>query len=127
MKTMMMVALLLAAAGCDSANGNPSTVDTATPADNTKKNERDRDAAALTPGDQSETEADRTITQKVRQQVVGTDAFSMDAKNVKIITIAGVVTLRGPVKTAQEKTDIGAIAQKTAGVTKVDNQLEVAP
>ena len=128
MRTTMAFALVLAAVGCQSADGNnPSTTNTATPADNTKKNERDRDAAALTPGDQSESEADRTITQKVRQQVVGKDGFSMDAKNVKIITIDGVVTLRGPVKTAQEKTDIGAMAQKTEGVKRVDNQLEVAP
>ncbi|MEJ7730592.1 MAG: BON domain-containing protein [Polyangiaceae bacterium] len=128
MNRTMVLALVLAAAGCDSGAGNnPSTTNSATPADNTKKNERDRDAAALTPGDQSESEADRTITQKVRQQVVGTDGFSMDAKNVKIITIGGVVTLRGPVKTAQEKTDIGALAQKTDGVKRVDNQLEVAP
>lgn len=129
MKTTMGIALLLAAVGCQSGEGNanPSTANSGTPADNTKKNERDRDASALTPGDQGESEADRTITQKVRQQVVGTDAFSMNAKNVKIITINGVVTLRGPVKTAQEKTDIGAMAQKTEGVKSVDNQLEVAP
>ena len=45
---------------------------------------------------------------------------------VKIITVGGVVTLRGPVTTPAEKESIGAKAQKTAGVIKVDNQLEVA-
>ena len=47
------------------------------------------------------------------------------AKNIKIITIDGVVTLRGPVKSEKEKTDIGAKAQQVAGVKRVDNQLEV--
>jgi len=94
-------------------------------ADNTKKNERDT-GNTLTPGDQAENEADRTITQQIRQAVVGKDSLSMNAKNVKIITANGVVTLRGPVKTPDEKADIAGIAQRTSGVTRVDNQIEVA-
>ena len=47
--------------------------------------------------------------------------------NVKIITNAGIVTLRGPVKTEQEKSAIEAKAKQVAGVTRVDNQLEIAP
>jgi osmotically-inducible protein OsmY len=80
----------------------------------------------LTPEDQGGSEADRGVTQRVRQGVVKDDALSMTAKNVKIITREGVVTLRGPVKTAAEKAQIGAIAAKTDGVKRVDNQLEVA-
>jgi hyperosmotically inducible protein len=49
----------------------------------------------------------------------------MTATNVKIITVDGKVTLRGPVKTAAEKTRIGQIATKEAGKATVDNQLEV--
>jgi hyperosmotically inducible periplasmic protein len=94
------------------------------PADNTEKNERDRSVAALTPGDQGGNEADRTVTQQVRQGVMGNDALSVTGKNVKIITVDGVVTLRGPVKTAQEKTEIASIAQRVNGVKRVDNQLE---
>jgi osmotically-inducible protein OsmY len=44
---------------------------------------------------------------------------------VKIITRNGVVVLRGPVKTDGEKTLIASIASKTAGVSSVDDQLEV--
>ena len=99
---------------------------TPTPADNTDKNDRDRDPAALTPGDQGENEADRTITQKIRQAVVANDTLSMNAKNVKIITNDGTVTLRGPVKSEKEKSDIEAKAKQVAGVKRVDNQLEVA-
>ena len=94
------------------------------PADNTDKNERDRNAAALTPGDQGGSEADRTVTQHVRQGVMDADALSTTGKNVKIITVDGVVTLRGPVNTAQEKATIASIAQRVNGVKRVDNQLE---
>jgi hyperosmotically inducible periplasmic protein len=132
MTRAILMCLLFAAVGCDQAaegkaKGEPAKSDTAAaPADNTKKNERDRDNATLTPGDQGESEIDRTITQKVRQGVVKDDALSMTAKNVKIITRDGVVTLRGPVKSDKEKSDIGALAQRTEGVKRVDNQLEVA-
>ena len=95
-------------------------------ADNTDKNERDRNASALTPGDQGESEADRTITQRVRQGIVGHDGLSMTAENVKIITVDGVVTLRGPVKSPQERSTIASIAQGVEGVQRVDNHLEIA-
>ena len=49
----------------------------------------------------------------------------MNAHNVKIITRDGVVTLRGPVENASEKTSVAAKAQKVAGVKRVDNQLEI--
>jgi hyperosmotically inducible periplasmic protein len=93
-------------------------------ADNTDKNERDRSGGALTPGDQGESEADRTVTQQVRQGVMAEDALSITGKNVKVITVDGVVTLRGPVKSAEEKATIASIAQRVSGVKRVDNQLE---
>ena len=94
--------------------------------DNSGRNVRDADGATKTPGDQSESEADRTITQDVRQAVTADDSISTNGKNVKIITVDGTVTLRGPVKSEQEKTNIAAKAQQIAGVKKVDNQLEIA-
>ena len=53
------------------------------------------------------------------------DSLSMTAKNVKIITADGVVTLRGPVKSAAEKRTIAKLARENAGEAKVENQLEV--
>ena len=93
--------------------------------DNSKENVRDRDDATLTPMDQGTSEADRTITQQIRRVVMSHDNLSMDAKNVKIITQDGVVTLRGPVKSADEKATIAAVSKATEGVRRVDNQLEV--
>jgi osmotically-inducible protein OsmY len=121
--------LLVLASGCnrtDAASERGADAEKApVAADNTKKNERDT-GNTLTPGDQAENEADRTITQQIRKAVVDKDGLSMNAKNVKIITANGVVTLRGPVESANEKADIAAIAQRTSGVTRVDNQIEVA-
>ncbi len=94
-------------------------------ADNTGRNARDADGNTLTPMDQGESEADRTITQQIRKAVVDHDTLSTNAKNVKIITQNGVVTLRGPVKSPEEKAAIAGVAQKTGGVKRVDNQIEI--
>lgn len=125
-RVILLIGCIAALAACDSNTKAPSTEAMNAPADNTKKNERDRDPAAKTPVDQGGSEADRTMTQDIRKGVVGADGLSMDAKNVKIITEDGVVTLRGPVKSAEEKEKIASIAQGTTGVKRVDNQLEVA-
>lgn len=94
-------------------------------ADNSGKNERDRDKKTLTPGDQSNTPEDRKLTQAIRQAVMKDESLTMTAKNVKIITAEGKVTLRGPVKTEEEKTKIHDLAKAAAGQVPVDNQLEV--
>ena len=94
-------------------------------ADNTAKNERDASGDTKTSGDQSESPEDIKITAAIRRAVVADDSLSMTATNVKIITADGKVTLRGPVKTAAEKTKIGELSKKNAGKAKVENQLEV--
>ena len=93
--------------------------------DNTRVNERDRDDASLTPPDQQENQTDLKITQLIRKAVMADDSLSFTAKNVKIITAGGKVTLRGPVKSDAERSAIENAARKVAGVKQVDNQLEV--
>jgi len=97
-----------------------------TPPDNTRVNERDRESSALTPLDQKENETDLKITQRIRKAVVADDSLSFTAKNVKIITRDGQVTLRGSVKKAEEKTAIEKVARDVAGPGKVVNELEIA-
>jgi hyperosmotically inducible periplasmic protein len=108
-------------AGQTGSKSSPSVA-----ADNTAKNERDRNDATKTAGDQSENEADRKITQEVRKSIVDDDKLSTNAQNVKIITNDGQVTLRGPVKTQEEKKAIESKAKQVAGVKNVENQLEIA-
>jgi osmotically-inducible protein OsmY len=128
-KTLVLFSLTLFALGGFVGTAIP-TERTADPSaqtapDNTGRNVRDRSGATLTPGDQSESETDRTLTQQIRQAVVADDSLSMLAKNIKIITIDGIVTLRGPVQSPLERERIEAKAQQIAGIDRIDNQLEV--
>jgi osmotically-inducible protein OsmY len=93
--------------------------------DNTGRNVRDREHNTLTPGDQSEMSQDRKLTQSIRQSVMKDKSLSTAARNVKIITTQGKVTLRGPVNSEEEKTKIHELAKAAAGQVPVDNQLEV--
>jgi hyperosmotically inducible protein len=94
-------------------------------ADNTEKNQRDRSGETRTSGDQSNSSEDVKITAAIRRAVVNDDSLSATAKNVKIITADGTVTLRGPVQNEAEKAKIAELAQSAAGNAKIDNQLEV--
>ena len=93
--------------------------------DNSRKNERDRSGETKTSGDQSNSREDTKITASVRRAVVGDNSLSMTAKNIKIITANGTVTLRGPVKSDGEKAKIADLARSAAGDANIDNQLEV--
>ncbi len=75
--------------------------------------------------DQSNSSEDTKITADVRRAIVKDSSLTMTAKNVKIITAGGTVTLRGPVKSAEEKTKIEQLAAAAAGGAKIDNQLEI--
>lgn len=107
------------------ATSDSKTMDASVAPDNTKRNKQDAKGSPPTPLDQGEGQADLDITKKIRQAVVGDGSLSFTAKNVKIITRDGKVTLRGPVNTSEERSTIQAAAQKVAGPANVDNQLEV--
>jgi len=97
----------------------------ASPADNTKLNERDRNANEPTADRQKENRSDREITQQVRRAIVKDKSLSTYAHNVKVITQNGMVTLKGPVHSEEEKKAIEAKAAEVAGQDKVTNQLDV--
>jgi hyperosmotically inducible periplasmic protein len=78
-----------------------------------------------TASDQPENEADRKITQQIRQAVTKDDSLSTSAHNVKIITQEGKVTLRGTVKSQDEKQKIADKAKQVSGVKNVDNLITV--
>jgi osmotically-inducible protein OsmY len=61
----------------------------------------------------------------VRRAIVKDKSLSTSAHNVKLVAASGVVTLRGPVNTANEKARIESIARGVSGVTRVDNELDV--
>jgi hyperosmotically inducible periplasmic protein len=95
-----------------------------TPPDNTKQN---KDQTSPTGDQQKMNPADRAITQKIRKAIHEDTTLSTYAHNVKIITQDGKVTLRGPVRSEDEKSNIEAKAVTVAGQGNVTNQLEIAP
>jgi osmotically-inducible protein OsmY/sporulation protein YlmC with PRC-barrel domain len=102
-----------------------TTTNASTEPDNTARNVRDRNDRTLTPLDQGNSKADVDTTAQIRKEIIAAKDMSVNARNVKIITNNGRVTLRGPVNTAEEKRLIGEIAARIARSENVDNQLEV--
>ena len=95
--------------------------------DNTKVNKQDRAKGAVTADQQKENAADRELTQKIRKAVMQDKALSSYAHNVKIVTQGGQVTLKGPVRSADEKRMVEAKAAELAGADHVVNQITIAP
>lgn len=73
----------------------------------------------------SDNEADKAITQQIRQSLLDDNELSIQAKDVRILTVNGVVTLRGVVSSDAEKKTIANKAKAVKDVKSVDNQLEV--
>jgi osmotically-inducible protein OsmY len=98
-----------------------------TPADNTKVNQRDRDKDSATADQQKENASDRDLAQRIRRSVMDDKTLSTYAHNVKIIAQDGQITLKGPVRTENEKTTVEAKATEVAGAGHVSNQITIAP
>jgi len=154
MKAALLVSLCgICIAGCSTAssdyssnnstpssNSNPPYTATNTPQadnvyvantpttnpDNTAINARDNSSGATTAGMQGQGRDDIRLTADIRRRVLD-QKMSVNAQNVKIITINGKVTLRGPVNTQDEKDTVARIANDVAGPDNVINQLEVLP
>jgi hyperosmotically inducible periplasmic protein len=92
--------------------------------DNTANN---KDQSSPTADQQKMNPADRSITQQIRKAIHRDKTLSVYAHNIKIITQDGKVTLRGPVRSDEEKSNLQSKAVAVAGEENVTNQLEVAP
>jgi hyperosmotically inducible periplasmic protein len=95
--------------------------------DNTKVNERDRSQNEPTADQQKDNRSDRDITQQIRRSIIKDKALSTYAHNVKIVTQGGQVTLKGPVRSEDEKKAIEAKAAEVAGDGKVTSELSIKP
>lgn len=80
---------------------------------------------AVTAESQSHTKSDRTITRKVRKAIVADKSLSSYAHNIKIITLNGAVTLKGPVRSEEEKQKIEADAASAVSADAITNELTV--
>jgi len=95
--------------------------------DNTKMNKGDASKSATTADQQKMNPTDWAITKKIRAAIMGDKSLSTYAHNVKIITQDGKVTLKGPVRSQDEKDSVGAKATAIAGDSNVINEIEIAP
>ena len=123
-RTLLCTGLLLGSAAFALAQ-EPTTQPT-TP-DNTKVNERDRSRDEPTADQQKNNRSDRDITQQIRQSIMKDKSLSTYAHNIKIITENGQVTLKGPVRSEEEKKTVEAKATEVAGENKVTSQLDIKP
>jgi osmotically-inducible protein OsmY len=125
-RNFLCVSLLLL--GCGTLALAQDNAGQTTPAtDNTKINQRDRNPNEPTADQQQNNRSDRDITQQVRQAIIADKTFSTSAHNVKVITQNGQVTLKGPVRSDDEKRAIEAKATAIAGDGKVISELTVKP
>ncbi len=122
--TVLCAGLLLSAGVVASAQ-EPSTQQASPAPDNTKVNERDRSQNEPTADQQKDNRSDRDITQQIRQSIMKDKSLSAYAHNVKIVTQNGQVTLKGPVRSDDEKKAIEAKAAEIAGDGKVTSELNI--
>ncbi len=119
MKTLLFVVAIAAAPfGCKAKPENK-------PADNTAQNARDK-SAVPTADQAGQGKSDVDLAQQVRKALTADSSLTTNGHNCKVIVADGVVTLAGPVGSADERSKIEALATSTPGVTKVVNQLEIA-
>ena len=118
---LLVVALTMASAAARAQDS------TAPAADNTKVNQRDKNKAEPTADQQKENQPDRELARQIRRVIIQDKSLSSYAHNVKIIAQNGMVTLKGPVRSDEEKTAVEAKAAEIAGADKVTSQLEVKP
>jgi hyperosmotically inducible periplasmic protein len=93
--------------------------------DNTKVNKQDKADGSVTADQQKNDKGDRELTKEIRKSVIADKSLSSYAHNVKIVAQDGNVTLKGPVRSDDERKTIIAKAEQVAGTGKVTDQLSV--
>jgi hyperosmotically inducible periplasmic protein len=101
----------------------PPTNTSQTAPDNTKVNKTDQLSADKQKNDKN----DLAITRDIRRALVADKTLSTYAHNVKVITANGEVTLKGPVRSEDERKAVEAKAIDVAGHGRVANELTIAP
>jgi hyperosmotically inducible periplasmic protein len=131
--SLLLVVVPVALMGCDKDRDNAvdtthitgATTAAPTPNDTPARNAEDQ-SGALNPIGQGTDSEDLETTQQIRKALIADQTLSTSAKDVKIITSSGTVTLRGPVRSEAERAEIELLAHETAGNDRVVNELEIA-
>jgi osmotically-inducible protein OsmY len=107
------------------ANSRPQTQNSAP--DNSKTNKRDRNQGSPTADQQKANSSDTDTAKQIRSSIMRDKSLSTYAHNVKIIVQNGKVTLKGPVRSDDEKSSVAAKAAAVAGDNNITNELTVVP
>jgi len=99
--------------------------ESATKPDNTKTNKEERSAANPTADQQKNNQTDRDLTRNIRKAIMADKSLSTYGHNVKVIAQHGTVTLRGPVRSDEEKQSIEKKAAEVAGAANVKNEITI--
>jgi hyperosmotically inducible protein len=121
-RTLLALTAFLAGSGASVRAQDPQP-----PPDNTKVNKGDRKKSEPTADQQDNNRSDLDITKRIRESVIKDKSLSTYAHNVKIITVGGMVTLKGPVRSDAEKRSIEEKAAAVVGPSKVTSELAVKP
>ncbi len=125
--TALSTAALFGSAASFAASGTPAPDAVNPQGDNSKMNAPVNGATQPTADQQPNATSDVEITRKIRRALTSDKSLSTYAQNVKIITQNGQVVLKGPVRSAKEKSTVESTATTVAGATKVNSELEVTP
>ncbi len=98
-----------------------------TSGDNSKVNQRDRNAAEPTADQQKENRSDLELTKEIRKSLIADKSLSTYAHNVKVIAQNGKVTLKGPVRSDDEKAAVVSKAAQVAGQDNINDDITVVP
>ncbi len=122
-KLSIVPAVLVLAVAMTSTAQEPKTSEP----DNTRVNKRDKSRSEPTADDQKNNKSDRQMTKEIRRAIVSDKSLSTYAHNIKIISQNGSVTLKGPVRSEEEKKLIEAKAAEIVGPDKITNELSIKP
>jgi len=118
-KTLLFVTLAL---GSASAMARPSYQ---SPAPDNSANNKQQNTTA---DQQTNSAGDRELARKIRHAIIADKSLSTYAHNIKIIVVNGAVTLKGPVRSDDEKKQVHDLATQNAGsAATVSDELTVKP
>jgi osmotically-inducible protein OsmY len=115
------IALLCLPGAQSAVQASAQTGTAQTAPDNSKQNKNQ----AQTADNQTNAKSDRLTTQKIRKAIMADKNLSTYAHNVKIITVDGAVTLKGPVQSDDEKQKVASEAASVVSADKITNELIV--
>jgi osmotically-inducible protein OsmY len=107
--------------------GQDSTSNSQTAGDNSKVNQQDQQPSEPTADQQKNNRSDIEITREIRRSLTQDKSLSTYAHNVKVIAQDGKVTLKGPVRSDDEKAAVLAKAAEVAGQSNINDEMTVVP